>query len=90
MPDLNNEQKAVLTEGIKDSELKSYITEYLKSLLSNENFDSLSNVQVRRFYLMSEIIPHGSYEKMFEELISEDKISLDEQILYLHAQKTPR
>ena len=36
---------------------------------------------------MSEIIPHKSYEKMFEEIISEEKISLDEQYLYIHVKK---
>jgi hypothetical protein len=39
---------------------------------------------------MSEIIPHKSYEKMFEEMISESKTSLDEQHLYILVKKMKR
>lgn len=42
---------------------------------------------MQNLYLLSEIICHRSFEKLFEEMISEEKRSLNEQHLYIHVRE---
>ena len=49
-----------------------------------ENPEEVNQKSLSKIFLMSEIIPHCSYEKMFEELMDEMKINLHDQLIYTH------
>lgn len=45
----------------------------------------MTNKLAARLYFMSEIIPYQSYEDMFDKMINEEKVNLQEQLMYTHA-----
>lgn len=62
------------------------IAEYLKNIFSKDTDEIPDKVAVR-LYLLSEIFPHQSYEKLFDKDIDSEKRNLHEQRIYSYAQK---
>jgi hypothetical protein len=50
---------------VEDKTLLGFIVEFLHEVVESKE-ESATDKLVESFYLMSEIIPHKSYEKMFE------------------------
>lgn len=68
---------------LDNKSLGKYIVAYLKYIITEEP-PEITNKIAARLYFMSEIIQYKSFEKMFDELINEEKISLQEQSIFTH------
>lgn len=77
-------QEPCRANDIDNALLREQVIKYLANVATMDP-EELESKTISKLYLMSEIVVHESYERMFEELVNEEKIILQDQLVYTHA-----